>query len=86
MAVDLKSPEAAGSTRSGDPLPSSSSSSAALGEVTAERDFYYQKLRDLEVFVDHACETSGGGEHTALAAHQIRAILYATNDVFAPPP
>ena len=47
-----------------------------------ERNFYYQKLRDLEVFLDHACDTIGGGEHTAVAAHQIRSILYAGNDVF----
>ena len=55
---------------------------AKLAATEQERNFYYQKLRDLEVFLDHACETIGGGEHTAVAAHQIRAILYAGNDVF----
>ena len=55
---------------------------AKLAATEQERNFYYQKLRDLEVFLDHACDTIGGGEHTAVAAHQIRSILYAGNDVF----
>jgi len=41
--------------------------------------------RDLEVFLDYVCDTSGGGDHAAVAAHQIRAILYASNDAFAQP-
>ncbi len=45
-----------------------------------ERDFYFNKLRDIEAFLDDAC--SENGEHAAIAAHQIRAILYASNDVF----
>jgi hypothetical protein len=55
---------------------------AKLAAAEQERNFYYQKLRDLEVFLDYTCDTSGGGEHTAVAAHQVRAILYASNDVF----
>jgi hypothetical protein len=36
--------------------------------------------RDLEVFLDSV--SAEHGDHTAIAAHQIRAILYASNDVF----
>ena len=59
--------------------------SKKLETLSLERDFYFNKLRDLEVFLDHVCETSGGGDHTAVAAHEIRAILYASNDAFAQP-
>ena len=47
-----------------------------------ERDFLYKKLFTLKVFIQEGMQERGGGIHTAFAAHEIQAILFAENDVF----
>eukprot|EP00613_Pedinella_sp_CCMP2098_P026987 CAMPEP_0171696678 /NCGR_PEP_ID=MMETSP0991-20121206/8417_1 /TAXON_ID=483369 /ORGANISM="non described non described, Strain CCMP2098" /LENGTH=123 /DNA_ID=CAMNT_0012285423 /DNA_START=10 /DNA_END=381 /DNA_ORIENTATION=- len=80
-ATDIAPGKDAPLTPTGNPTTSEATGDDAL-IIREERDFYLSKLRDLEVLLDDACTASGNKDHTAVPAHQIRAILYASNDTF----
>ena len=73
-----ETPPASSKTRPAEPLQDTALLLRQLQLCEEERDFYYEKLRCLEVFIAMECEASGQGDHTALVAHQLRAILFGS--------
>jgi RP/EB family microtubule-associated protein len=55
-----------------------------VGDLERERDFYYNKLRDIELLVQQACEQTPELEEDALVK-DIQAILYSTEEGFEIP-
>lgn len=55
-----------------------------VGDLERERDFYYNKLRDIELLVQQACEQTPELEEDVLVK-DIQAILYSTEEGFEIP-
>ncbi|KAI9340532.1 calponin homology domain-containing protein [Obelidium mucronatum] len=54
-----------------------------VGQVEKERDFYFAKLREIEMFVSGQLEEGGSGNKESLT--YIQNIMYKTEDGFEPP-
>ena len=55
----------------------------SLEQVTKEREFYFNKLREIEIYVQSAMDESEGNNDSSLKA--VQEILYKTEDGFEIP-
>ncbi len=55
----------------------------SLEQVTKEREFYFNKLREIEIYVQSAMDESEGSNDSSLKA--VQEILYKTEDGFEIP-